>query len=83
MSQTYFNHHVEERYTWFSPDGKMKKVLDYILVNNFVQEYISECKVWQSEIETDHRMLVASIRSPKTKKARWKIKQKRLVSQTL
>ena len=74
MSQTYFNHPVEERYTWFSPDGKTRKVLDYILVNKFVQDYISECKVWQSDIESDHRMLVASIRSPKTKKARWKIK---------
>jgi len=83
MSQTYFNHPVEERYTWFSPDGNTRKVLDYILVNNFVRDYISECKVWQSDIESDHRMLVASIRSPKTKKARWKIKQKRVVSQKL
>ena len=66
MSQTYFNHPVEERYTWFSPDGKTRKVLDYILVNKFVQDYISECKVWQSDIESDHRMLVASIRSPKS-----------------
>ena len=59
MSQTYFDHPIEERYTWFSPDGKTKKVIDYILVNTLVQDYINECEVCQSfHIESDHRMLV-------------------------
>ena len=32
MSQSYFDHPLEERFTWTSPDGQTKKVIDYILV---------------------------------------------------
>ena len=28
MSQSFFDHPLEERYTWYSPDGITKKVLD-------------------------------------------------------
>ena len=60
MSQTYFEHPLEERYTWFSSDGKTKKVLDYVLVNELIQNYINECKVCQNfDIESDHRMAVS------------------------
>ena len=84
MSQTYFEHPLEERYTWFSSDGKTKKVLDYVLVNELIQNYIKECKVCQNfDIESDHRMVITSVCSPKTKKARRKVRQKQIVKQKL
>ena len=38
IPQTYFNHSIPDRYTWYSNDRKTK-VLDYILVEPFIQQY--------------------------------------------
>ena len=45
MVQTYFDVPLEERYTWFSNDGKTKRVLDYILTEHFIQQYVTNCFV--------------------------------------
>ena len=39
--QSYFSNPLEFRYTWYSCDGKTKKVLDYVLTSSFVQQYIN------------------------------------------
>ena len=73
MIQTYFDYPINERYTWYSGDKKTKKVLDYVLVEPFVQQYIKDCRVCQElDFESDHRLIVTSIETPKTKKARRK-----------
>lgn len=72
MSQSYFAHPLEERHTWYSSDGKTKKVIDYVMVENFVQQFITDCKVIQDDkLESDHRLLVASVRTPTNKATRW------------
>ena len=30
MSQSFIDHPIENRYTWFSGDGTTKKIIDYI-----------------------------------------------------
>ena len=76
MPQTYFNHPLNERYTWFSNDGRTKKVLDYILTRSFIQQFVTSCEVKNDlDIETDHRLLAATFFTPETKKARRKPKQ--------
>ena len=45
MPQTYFEHSLDERITWHSPDKKTKKILDYILVPKFINQYITDCHV--------------------------------------
>ena len=73
MPQTYFNYPAQERYTWYSNDGKTQKILDYVLVEKYVQQYITDCAVHQNcHVETDHRLLVTSLTTPMSKKARWK-----------
>jgi len=77
MPQTYFDHPLNNRYTWYSNDGRTKKVLDYILTQSFVQQFIASCDVNSNlNIETDHRLLSTTIITPETKKARRKPKQK-------
>ena len=77
MPQTYFDHPLNNRYTWYSNDGRTKKVLDYILTQSFVQQFIASCDVNSDlNIETDHRLLSTTIIPPETKKARRKPKQK-------
>ena len=71
MSQTYFDYPVEDRVTWYSGDGKTRKVLDYVLVENFVQQYIRDCSVCADcDVETDHRLVLTSLATPTSKKAR-------------
>ena len=70
MSQTYFDHPIESRYTWYSGNGITKKVLDYILVEPFTQQYMKKCEVSTINFESDHRLLMAEMKTPTTKKAR-------------
>ena len=71
MSQTYFDYPVEDRMTWYSGDGRTKKVLDYALVEKFIQRYIQDCSVCTDcNIETDHRLVLTSLSTPTSKKAR-------------
>ena len=73
MPQTYFEHPLNERYTWYSPDKKTKKILDYLLVPKFVNQYITECLVKPKlDFESDHKILIAEFETPKDKSARWK-----------
>jgi len=71
MSQTFFDHPIEERYTWESPNKNTKKVLDYILVEPYIQNFVSDCYVDQKiTFETDHHLVLAEISLPITKKSR-------------
>ena len=73
MSSTYFDHPEENRYTWYSPDQRTKKKLDYVLVDWFVQQYITNCMSHpEIDFDTDHKILIAELDTPKTRKARWR-----------
>ena len=73
MTQTYFDHPIENRYTWYSPDKKTKKVLDYVLMESFVQQYTLDCKVdINVDMESDHRLVATEMCTPMTKRARAK-----------
>ena len=78
MIQTYFDKPLVERYTWFSNDGITKRILDYILMERFVQQYVTDCFVASNcQIESDHRLVVSCLSTPKTKRARWQILKRR------
>jgi len=58
IASTFFDYPSEDRWTWISPDKKTKKVLDYTLVQSYVQQYITECKATNEiDFDSDHRML--------------------------
>ena len=71
MTQTFFEHPLEKRFTRYSGGQKTKKVIDYVLVEPFVQQYIMNCEVLSDfNFETDNRLSIVSIETPKTRKAR-------------
>ena len=73
ISSTYFKHRRLHRYTWYSNDGKPRKINDYILVEQYVQQYLTYCRVYRcNNIESDHQLLKATIHAPTTRKARRK-----------
>ena len=45
MTQTYFDHPPEERYTWFSENKTTKKVIDYVLMERYIQQFVQDCSV--------------------------------------
>ena len=45
LSSTFFEHEKEDRFTWFSNDGKTKKILDHILASQTLQKQMIDCKV--------------------------------------
>lgn len=70
ISQSYFDYPLHERYTWYSADGVTKKVLDYMLVEKYIQQFVKNCSVVECDIQSDHKMVTMSLKTPSTKKAR-------------
>ena len=76
ISSTFFAHPPENRYTWYSPDGRTVRVNDYILTEKYVQDYMTDCKAEPDiDLDSDHRILISSMYTPSTKKARRKPKR--------
>ena len=70
MIQTYFEKPLAER--WFSNDGHTKRILDYILMERFVQQYAIDCLLASNyQFDSDHRLVVSCLSTPKTKHAMW------------
>lgn len=75
MPQSFFDKPLPNRYTWYSSDGKTKKIIDYILLQRFVNQYVVDCEVNpEYNFESDHRLLTTTLSTPKNKKSRWKPK---------
>ena len=73
MIQTYFEYPLEKRYTWYSNDGKTKKILDFTLVQSFTHQFVDDCQVIQENIfNSDHRLVQTVLTTPMTKKAGFK-----------
>lgn len=71
VSNSFYKHRMIHRYTWYSNDGKTRKVLDYILTEPYVQKYMTNCRVYRGiDIDTDHRLLKATMCTPSTRNAR-------------
>ena len=77
ISSSFFKHRMLHRYTWYSNDGKTRKILDYVLVETYVQQYVTDCRVkrW-FDFDTDHRLLKTSLCTPSTRKAKRKCNAK-------
>ena len=56
MIQTFFDHPIEDRITWHRNDGKTKRIIDYIFLKPYIQQYVVDCKVENSfDVDSDHR----------------------------
>jgi len=64
ITNTLFARKDIHKYTWYSNDGRTKKMIDYIIVSQRWRSSISNCRTYRSaEIgNTDHRLVVANMR---------------------
>ena len=75
MPQFFFEKPMVNRYTWYSCDKKAKKILNYVLLQRFVNQCVKDCHFKpEYDFESDHRILVTSLSTPKDKRSRWKPK---------
>ena len=52
---------------------KVKKVLDYVLVDRFVEQYIEDCCASKEyKFDSDHLLLKTTLNTPTSKHARWR-----------
>ena len=59
------------RHTWYSNDKITRKINDYVLVEKFVQKYITDCRAEpEYDFDSDHRLLKTILCTPRTRKAR-------------
>ena len=71
ISNTFYKHRMIHRDTWYSNDAKTHKVYGYIHTEPYVQKYMTNCRVYRGiDIDTDHRLLKATMCTPTTRIAR-------------
>ena len=67
-----------DQYTWYSNDKKSKKINDYILMEKYVQQYVTQCIVMREyDFDSDHRLLKTTLTTPCTRKAKRTTKKKK------
>ena len=75
---TWFTHKQCRRITWHSPDGRTKKVYDFILACSWIRQFVTNCRVYNSyDFDSDHRLVIASLKTPSTKRARFVMRKKK------
>ena len=78
MTQTYFDHPPEKRYTWFSENKTIKKVIDCVLMERYIQQFVQGCSVKsQMDFGSDHRLLLTEMHTPSTRRARKSLKKQK------
>ena len=69
ISSTFYDYDIINRYTWYSNDGKTRKKIDYVLLKNFIQKYVRDCRVEpEFDFASDHRLLKTTHRTPCTRR---------------
>lgn len=69
---TWFTHKKCRRITWHSPDGRTKKVYDFVLSCSWTRQYVKNCRVYNSfDFDSDHRFVAATLKTPTSKIARF------------
>ena len=73
ITSSFFDYPLINRYTWYSTDGITMRVNDYVLTERFVQDFVTDCKAEPGlDFDSDHRIMITSLHTPMTRKARWK-----------
>ena len=71
IAATFFKHRRLHRYTWYSNDGRTRKVIDNVLAERYEQQYITDCRVLRGfNVDSDHRYLRTTLFTPMTRHAR-------------
>ena len=62
ITNTLFEKKTSKRWTWQSPDGITKNLIDYIIVNNRWKSSVQDVRVCSAEIGSDHRLVMTRVK---------------------
>ena len=79
LANARFEHKVKHKVTWYSNTGKCAKTLDYVSQSKWLSQYTLDCRVRTSFTfnNSDHRLLVCRMRTPRRKRDRTKFVKKK------
>ena len=71
IASTFFEYPISNRYTWYSNNKRTRKIIDFVLVEQFVQQYVTDCRAEPNyDFDSDHRLLKTTLCTPSTRRAR-------------
>ena len=63
VTNTIFNHKIEHKATWISPNGMTRNLIDYIIVNRARRSTVLDTRVFRGcKVPSDHKLVVSKIR---------------------
>ena len=63
VSNTIFNHKIEHKATWSSPDGETRNLIDYVIVNRARRNSVLYTRVFRGcKVPTDHKLVISKLR---------------------
>ena len=78
LANSWFEHKRIHKDTWYSNTGTFSKTIDYISMSRWIMQYTNDCRVRRSYTfnNSDHRLLICRMRTPRRKKDRHKFVKK-------
>lgn len=63
MNTAFYQRKANRKWTWESPDGKTKNMIDFIMINKRWKSSVSMCRTFSKpDIATDHKLVMAGVR---------------------
>ena len=73
---TYYRHKPVQSFSWYSNDGRTRKILDLCLCSSFLVRDSLDCRVRRSyDFHSDHRLVVCRFRTGKKRTDRKTVKR--------
>ena len=73
VTNTWFQQHPRRLFTWTSPDGQAKNQIDFIMIAHRWRSSVKNCKTFPgADCDSDHQLLVATVRIQLTKEKQQK-----------
>jgi len=63
MNTAFYQKKASRKWTWESPDGQTKNMIDFILVSNRWKSSVTMCRAFSKpDVASDHKLIMAGIR---------------------
>src|SRR6218665_2850893 len=63
MNTRFYQRKANRKWTWESPDGKTRNMIDFVLINNRWKSSVTMCRTFtKPDVASDHNLVMAGIR---------------------
>ena len=62
ITNTVFNHKVEHKASWNSPDGITRNLIDYVIVNRARRSSVLDTRIYMGcKVPSDHKLVISAL----------------------